>query len=197
MTPDPVIEVEDLAFRHPPTISGRTVTALQDVSLDIRHGEMIGIAGVSGSGKSTFCSCLNGLIPHHVPGTMTGTVRVLGENTRDRRVPEIASHVAVVFQNPDDQLFSSDVESELAFGPEQLGWPAERITEAIRQSAEALDIVRLLPREIGELSWGERQRVAIPASLAMSPEVLVLDEPFSGIDTATGLRLQDLLLSLN
>ncbi|MDD1716101.1 MAG: ABC transporter ATP-binding protein, partial [Methanolinea sp.] len=197
MKPDPIIEVTGLTFRHPVTVSGRTVTALEDVSLSIRAGEVIGIAGVSGSGKSTFCYSLNGLIPHIIPGTMTGTVTVLGQDTRSRRVTDLAPHVALVFQNPEDQLFSSDVESEIAFGPEQLGWQDEEIERTIEESLQALDIVRLRRRDAGELSWGERQRVAIAAALSVRPQVLVLDEPFSGIDHATSFRLVGLVKELN
>jgi energy-coupling factor transporter ATP-binding protein EcfA2 len=197
MTPDPVIEAKGLSFRHPVTVSGRTVTALEDVNLSINSGEIIGIAGVSGSGKSTFCSCLNGLIPHVIPGVMTGTVTVLGEDTRSRRVTDLAAHVALVFQNPEDQLFSSDVESELAFGPEQLGWTEEEIERAIERALDALDIGELRKRDTGELSWGERQRVAIAAALAVCPEVLVLDEPFSGIDHAASSRLVRFIRELN
>lgn len=197
MRPDPVIEAKGLTFRHPVTVSGRTVTALEDVNLSIRAGEIIGIAGVSGSGKSTFCYCLNGLIPHLIPGTMNGTVTILGNDTRSRRVTDLALHVALVFQNPEDQLFSSDVESELAFGPEQMGWPDEEIERAVEESLKALDIGQLRRRDAGELSWGERQRVAIAAALSVRPEVLVLDEPFSGIDQATSSRLVNLVKGLN
>ena len=194
--PGPIIEVKGLSFRHPPTASGRSVTALQDVSLTIRPGEVVGLAGMSGSGKSTFCYCLNGLIPHLIPGTMAGTVTVLGENTNSCRVTDLAAHVALVFQNPEDQIFSSDVESEIAFGPEQMGWPGEEIGKTIDASLEALGITHLRDRDPGDLSWGERQRVAIAAAIAVHPEVLVLDEPFSGIDHETSLRLTGLIAAL-
>jgi energy-coupling factor transporter ATP-binding protein EcfA2 len=195
--PGPIIEVKGLSFRHPPTASGRSVTALKDVSLTIRPGEVVGLAGMSGSGKSTFCYCLNGLIPHLIPGTMAGTVTVLGENTNSCRVTDLAAHVALVFQNPEDQIFSSDVESEIAFGPEQMGWPGEEIGKTIEASLEALGITHLRDRDPGELSWGERQRVAIAAAIAVHPEVLVLDEPFSGIDHETSSRLTGLIAALN
>jgi energy-coupling factor transporter ATP-binding protein EcfA2 len=197
MTAEPAIVVQGLTFRHPPTASGRVVTALKEVNLSIFRGEVVGIAGVSGSGKSTFCYCLNGLIPHHIPGVMNGTVTVLGMDTRSWRVTDLAARVGLVFQNPEDQLFSSDVESEIAFGPEQMGWPEEQIEGAIEHSMEVLDIKRLRKRDIGELSWGERQRVAIASAIAVRPEILILDEPFSGIDKTTSLRLVGLVLGLN
>jgi energy-coupling factor transporter ATP-binding protein EcfA2 len=195
--PETVIEVTGLSFRHPPTASGRTITALKDVSLSIHAGEVVGLAGMSGSGKSTFCYCLNGLIPHLFPGVMEGTVTVLGKDTRSCRVTDLAAHVALVFQNPEDQIFSSDVESEIAFGPEQMGWPEEEIGMTIEASLDALDIAHLRDRDTGELSWGERQRVAIAAAIAVHPEILVLDEPFSGIDHKTSSRLIGLIAALN
>ncbi len=167
--PGPIIEVRGLSFRHPPTVSGRSVTAVQDVSLSIRPGEVVGLAGMSGSGKSTFCYCLNGLIPHLIPGTMTGTVTVFGKDTRSCRVTDLAAHVALVFQNPEDQIFSSDVESEIAFGPEQMGWPGEEIGKTIDASLEALDITHLRDRDPGELSWGERQRWRSPRPSRSTP----------------------------
>jgi energy-coupling factor transporter ATP-binding protein EcfA2 len=197
MIPRPVIEVRGLSFRHPPTASGRTVTALQDVNLTISAGEVVGLAGMSGSGKSTFCYCLNGLIPHLFPGVMEGTVVVSGQDTRSCRVTDLAAYVALVFQNPEDQIFSSDVESEIAFGPEQMGWSEEAIGKTIVESLEALDITHLRDRDTGELSWGERQRVAIAAAIAVHPEILVLDEPFSGIDHKTSSRLTGLIDALN
>ncbi|WP_209673631.1 ABC transporter ATP-binding protein [Methanolinea mesophila] len=192
-----IIEVRGLSFRHPTTVSGRTVTALNDVNLSIHRGELVGHAGMSGSGKSTFCYCLNGLIPHLFPGVMEGTVTVLGMDTRSCRVTDLAAHVALVFQNPEDQIFSSDVESEIAFGPEQMVWTEEEIGKTIDASLDALDIAHLRDRDTGELSWGERQRVAIAAAIAVHPEVLVLDEPFSGIDHETSARLTGLIANLN
>ncbi|MDD1676605.1 MAG: energy-coupling factor ABC transporter ATP-binding protein [Methanomicrobiales archaeon] len=196
MKPDPVIEVRNLGFRHPATFSKQTNPTLKDVNLSIRAGEILGIAGRSGSGKSTFCYCLNGLIPHLIPGLMTGTVTIQGEDTRSRRVNDIASHVALVFQNPADQLFSSDVEGEVAFGAEQLGWDDDEIERAITLSLDAIGIADLRKRDIAGLSWGERQKVAIAAAFAVRPAVLLLDEPFSGIDHGTDVRLVGLIAEI-
>ncbi|MDD1719261.1 MAG: energy-coupling factor ABC transporter ATP-binding protein [Methanoregulaceae archaeon] len=197
MQDQPMIEVRDLSFRYPKTVSGRSVTALDRVNLSIARGEIVVISGESGSGKSTFCRCLNGLIPHTQPGTMKGSVVVAGLDTRDHQVCDMARIVGMVFQDPDHQLFSSDVVSEIAFGPEQMGWEPDRIKGTIDRSLSNLGITHLRDRSITALSWGERQRVAIASVMAVDPQVIVLDEPFSGLDASGAGELAATLRRLN
>lgn len=192
-----MIAIGDLTYRYPVTWSGRNITALSHVNLRIAAGESVHLAGPSGSGKSTLLRCLNGLIPHSSPGTMEGDVVVAGMNTREHEVCEFAPFVGLVFQDPDYQLFSSDVLTELSFGPEQLGWPEDRIDGAVRDALEWLDIGRLKDRQIDDLSWGERQRVAIASVVATTPRILALDEPFSGIDASAAESLARCLETLN
>jgi energy-coupling factor transporter ATP-binding protein EcfA2 len=197
MQADKIIEIKNLSFIYPRTISGRTCTALRNISLDIRQGEMVIITGPSGSGKSTFCRCLNGLIPHARKGTMKGDVVVAGMNTRNHYITDYSPIIGLVFQNPDDHLVTGDVDSEIAFGPEQLGWNPSDIERGIQMTVHALGIEHLRGRAIQELSWGERQRVAIASVTVINPRILVLDEPLSGIDETGSMFLIDYLLSLN
>jgi energy-coupling factor transport system ATP-binding protein len=194
--PDPVVSIRDLSFRYPPTISGRKVTALRTISLTIGPGEFVLITGPSGSGKSTLARCLNGLIPHATTGTMEGSVIVCGMDTRDHDVPEFAMHVGMVFQDPGCQLVTGDVESEIAFGLEIRNLPEGEICERIGRAADLLHIGHLMERLITDLSWGERQRIAIASVIAVRPSILVMDEPFSGIDASAAQNLVKLLAGI-
>jgi energy-coupling factor transport system ATP-binding protein len=194
--PDPVITIRDLSFRYPKTLSGRQVTALNHISLMVRPGECVLVTGESGSGKSTLARCLNGLIPHATKGSIEGDVIVSGMNTKEYDTPDFARYVGMVFQDPAYQLVTGDVESEIAFGLEIQNIPDQEIRTRIAETAELLCISHLLCRSTSGLSWGERQRVAIASVVALRPSILVLDEPFSGIDAAAAQNLAGILEEL-
>lgn len=177
-------------------MSGRSSTALRHVSLAISAGECTVVSGPSGSGKSTLARCLNGLIPHATRGTMEGDAIIAGMNTRDHDVPDFAGHVGMVFQDPACQMVTGDVESEIAFGLEIRNFPEQEIREGLDRAIRLLHIGHLAGRTIHELSWGERQRVAIASVLAARPQILVMDEPFSGIDASGAQSLVSLLAEL-
>jgi energy-coupling factor transport system ATP-binding protein len=191
-----VVVTRNLSFRYPKTLSGRQVTALKKVSLSIGQGECVLVTGESGSGKSTLARCLNGLIPHETKGTMDGDVLVCGMNTRDYDVPDFARHVGMVFQDPGCQLVAGDVESEIAFGLETEGLADCEIQARIDETVALLRIGHLMGRSTRDLSWGERQRVVIASVVALRPEVLVFDEPFSGVDAAAVKNLAGILTDL-
>jgi energy-coupling factor transport system ATP-binding protein len=128
---------------------------------------------------------------------MEGDVTVLGMNTREYDVPYFAPHLGMVFQDPGYQMVTGDVESEIAFGLEIQNFPERLIRSRLDQIARLLRIGHLMGRTINDLSWGERQRVAIASVLAIRPSLLVMDEPFSGIDTSTSLNLAEILADLN
>ena len=172
------------------------MTALHHINLSIRSGEFVLVTGPSGSGKSTLARCLNGLIPHATKGTMGGTVIVNGMDTRDHDVPEFASQVGMVFQDPGTQLVTGDVESEIAFGLEIRNLPGPEIRTRLDRVAGILRIRHLLGRPIRDLSWGERQRVAVASVLAVRPSLLAMDEPFSGLDASAAQNLAELLTGL-
>lgn len=154
--------------------------ALKDVSLEIPHGEFVGIIGHTGSGKSTLIQHLNGLIKATSGALYYNGENIYGENYNLR---ELRNQVGLVFQYPEHQLFEIDVFTDVCFGPKNLGLPKEEVE---RRAYEALRLVGLKEKNFKkspfELSGGQKRRVAIAGILAMEPDVLVLDEPTAGLD---------------
>lgn len=177
--------MRDVEFRYPRT----SAPALDGVSLTISDGEVVGLAGPTGAGKTTLCLALTGLVPHSTGGTLAGSVRLGGRESRDTTLGELLSPldadralVAVTFQDPESQIVGMTVEEDLAFGAENLGVPREEIN---RRIDEALDFVRLTGFRAAfpySLSGGQKQRVAIAAAIVMHPRLLILDEPTSELD---------------
>lgn len=178
-----IIRVEELHYAYPPPIPGMgEVPALRGVNLTVERGEFLALMGPTGAGKTTLCLALNGLVPQATGGIIRGRVEVLGKNPRTVPVAELAAEVGIVFQDAESQLFTSTVEAEVAFGPENLALPPAEIADRV---SWALDVVGMAPyrdRAPWQLSGGQKQRVAIAAALAMLPEVLLLDEPTAGLD---------------
>jgi energy-coupling factor transporter ATP-binding protein EcfA2 len=173
-----VVEVEDLTF----TYSASEEKALKGITLDIRRGEYVAIVGANGAGKTTFCLHINGILPVVLGGRMGGRILVLGREPCEHRVYEIAQNVGMVLQDPEAQLFSADILSEVAFAAENRGIPRDEMRKLIEW---ALDVVRLKDYIGGfsaKLSGGQKQRLAIAANLVIRPEILVLDEPTSQLD---------------
>jgi energy-coupling factor transporter ATPase len=189
----PVLSIENLSYAYP----NAETPALNDVSLSVNKGEFVVICGPTGAGKTTFCRCILGLIPHFFGGDMSGKVIVLDTDTRDIQPSRLAAKVGLVFQNPEDQLIAMSVEEELAFGLENLGLPRDEIKKRIDESLNLVNIVELRDRPPSELSSGQQQKVAIAAVLAMNPEILVLDEPTSMIDPKSALDITQFLNKLN
>ena len=198
MQPGPIVTIRDLTYTYP-GYNTAPVTALRSVNLDIAGGEKIVLTGPSGSGKTSLLRCINGLIPHsdRKGGKFSGKVTVAGMDTAMHSVAEISEAVGTVFQNPDQQIVTNCVDSEIAFGLENRGVLPDEIEVRIRETAELLGIEHLLSRETSDLSWGEKQRVAIASVLVMQPEVVVMDEPFSGLDPQASSNLVSVLDELN
>ncbi|WP_048146076.1 ABC transporter ATP-binding protein [Methanoplanus limicola] len=186
---NPLILVESLSYSYPRSLSERKKEAISGVSLEIMRGERVVLTGPSGSGKSTLIQTFIGLIPHSGHGKIKGRVFVDGLDTSGTTIQNLSGIVGFVFQDPDYQIVSNEVDSEIAFGPEQSGISPEEIEERIAGVSAVLNITHLRGREISELSWGERQKVAIASVLVMRPAIIVLDEPLSGLDTASAASL--------
>ena len=172
------IEFKNVAF----TYEGANKPALKDINLTVSSGEIILITGPAGSGKTTLCSCINGLVPHYHEGELSGDVFVKEYNTRIARVGGLASIVGMVFQDPESQLVTNSVADEVAFGPENLGVPRETIKERIAEALKATRLEGYDEREPHTLSGGEQQACVIASIYAMHPEIYVLDEPLANLD---------------
>ncbi len=188
-----VIETKGLAYSYP----GGSKQSITDVSIKIEKGEFTLITGPSGCGKTTLCRCFNGLIPHFYQGEMKGEITVAGMNIVEHPIYELAKHVGLVFQNPENQLFALSVEKDVAFGLENLGTPREEMREKVDSALELTRIYDLRERAPHELSGGQQQRVAIASVLAMQPEVIVLDEPTSFLDPLSARRIFEVIHQLN
>jgi len=173
-----LISIRNLTFYY----SGGDKPSLRDINLEIEDGEFVLLTGPSGGGKSSLCRCLNGLIPHFYGGKITGKVEVNGLDVTKHSTKELATMVGVVFQDPENQLVAVDVDSELAFGLENLAFAKEVIARRVEEALDTVGIASLRHRATSELSGGEKQRVAIASVLALYPDILVLDEPTSELD---------------
>ena len=180
-----VLQVHDLHFAYH---DGRP--ALRGVSFAMCAGEKVALVGPNGAGKSTLMLHLNGILSGH------GEVRV-GEKrlTRDN-LPVIRAMVGLVFQNPDDQLFSPTVFEDVAFGPLHMGLPMEAVESRVKSALEAVRMSGFRDRLSHHLSVGEKKRIAIATVLSMEPQVLVLDEPSAGLDPRGRRTLINLLREL-
>lgn len=188
-----IIEAKGLSYTYP----GGTAPSISDVSLKIEKGEFALITGPSGCGKTTLCRCFNGLIPHFYQGEMKGEIVVTDLNVVKHQVHELARHVGLVFQNPENQLFALSVEKDVAFGLENLGVPREEMRKRVDWALELASIYDLRERAPHELSGGQQQRVAIASVLAMQPQVIVLDEPTSFLDPLSAKKIFEVIRGLN
>jgi cobalt/nickel transport system ATP-binding protein len=168
-----MIHVHGLTFRYP---DGRM--ALEKVEFTIAVGESVGLVGPNGAGKTTLFLCLGGVL--RVPA---GTVQVAGLDPADAaQRKKLPSKLGIVFQNSDDQLFNSTVFDDVAFGPLNLGLPADEVKRCVAEALETVGLTGFDQRVPFHLSGGEQRRVALAGVLAMRPEVLLFDEPSQGLD---------------
>jgi energy-coupling factor transporter ATPase len=188
-----VIETRHLTYTYP----GATKPSIEDVSLTINKGDFVILTGPSGCGKTTLCRCFNGLIPHFYNGNMEGTITVAGLNVADHKIHQLASHVGLVFQNPENQLFALSVEKDVAFGLENFAVPRDEMRKRVDWALQMTGISELTERPPHELSGGQQQRVAIASVLAMQPEIMVLDEPTSFLDPLGAEKIFQVINELN
>jgi len=175
---EPIVQVSGLGYRY----RGQKEAALRGVDLEVGEGEFVVVMGPSGAGKSTLCVSLNGLIPHFFRGRMEGEVKIRGHSTRDSKVGEFTREVGLVFQDFEAQLFSTNVELEVAFGPENFQVEHEEMVRCVRNALEWVRLEGFEGRQPATLSGGQKQRLAIASVLAMEPRILCLDEPTTDLD---------------
>ena len=187
------IEIENLRFTYP----SRKIPTLLDITTRVPCGAFVLLTGPTGCGKSTLLRTLNGLIPHASAGTLTGSVRLNGQDIATQRLATTCQQVSLLFQNPDDQLFCTLVEDEVAFGLENLGFPSEKIKDRIAFALKQVGLTGFASRQISSLSGGEKQRVALAAICAMQPQVLLLDEPTSHLDPKGSRDILGIVKHLN
>ena len=187
------IEIENLRF----TYSSREIPTLHGITTRVPRGAFVLLTGPTGCGKSTLLRTLNGLIPHASAGTLTGQVSINGQDIATQPLATTCQQVSLLFQNPDDQLFCTLVEDEIAFGLENLGFPPEAIRDRITLALAQVGLSGFEFRKISSLSGGERQRVALAAICAMRPEVLLLDEPTSHLDPQVTRDILRIVKKLN
>jgi cobalt transport protein ATP-binding subunit len=181
------IEVKDLRFKYP---DGHE--ALRGATLSIAPGEKVALVGPNGAGKSTLMLHLNGIL--HAE---EGEVCVCGLPIRKENLGKVRAAVGLVFQDPDDQLFSPTVFDDVAFGPLHMGLPEAEVRERVNAALAAVRMADYAERVSHHLSMGEKKRIAIATVLSMNPEILVLDEPSAGLDPRARRGLINLLRDLS
>ncbi len=183
----PLIELQDVSFQYP---NGKAV--LKQVNLTIHAGDFVALMGQNGAGKTTLAKHLNGLLKPN-----SGQVVVEGLDTRHESVSHLATRVGYVFQNPDHQIFSRTVEEELSFGPINLGWPPEKVNEAVARALKDIEMEDRRQAQPYFMGLAERKLIAIASVLIMEPHALVLDEPATGADYNVALRIMRYISDLH
>lgn len=191
MTENAVV-VKNLTFQYP----GTDAPLLRNVGFELARGEILGIMGRTGSGKTTLAMTLNGLIPSMTGGTLSGEISVDGKNTADHSVAEMAESIGYVFQEPESQISQMTVEEEIAFGLGNLGVPCSEMPGRIREALATVGLPGYEKRSPLALSGGQQQRLAIASVLAMKPRIFVLDEPTSMLDPVGKNEVYEVLEAL-
>jgi energy-coupling factor transporter ATP-binding protein EcfA2 len=175
---------------------GSNIPALKDINLSIKQGEIVLVTGPAGSGKTTLCSCINGLVPHFHEGNLQGNVLVRSYNTKKARIGGLASLVGMVFQDPESQLVTSSVADEVAFGPENFGVERDEINKRVKAALEATRLGGYEEREPYNLSGGEQQACVIASVYALQPDIYVMDEPLANLDPSGRAQVLRLIIEV-
>lgn len=186
-----MIKIDHISFSYGE--ENENTGGVRDIDLNIEDGQFVVLCGESGCGKTTVTRLINGLIPHYYEGKMTGEVWVNGAKVSEQPLYDTAAVVGSVFQNPRSQFFNVDTTSEITFGCENLGQPEKDIRERLAKTVRDFRLEKLMDRNIFHLSGGEKQKIACAGVSIMEPDVLVMDEPSSNLDTASILDLRKIL----
>ncbi len=187
-----LISVKNLYFRY----SGSKVNTLHDLSFSLKKGEVVAIKGLSGCGKSTLCYIIAGIIPKNISGIVSGEIKIKGRDIKDLSVLDQTKLIGIVFQEPDNQLFSPTIEAEIAFGPENLCVPKEEIEEIITSSLSLVGMSKYRYDNPNNLSGGQKQLIALTSVLSLDPEILIFDEAMSQIDSEGKKLIKETILKL-
>jgi energy-coupling factor transport system ATP-binding protein len=182
-----LLKIDDVSFSYDKN------TNLEDITLNISKGEVILLCGESGCGKTTLTRFLNGLIPNFFDGKRKGEVILHDKSISKMPIYEISSHVGSVFQNPKTQFFNVDTTSEIVFGCENLGFEKEEIKKRLDFVVNDFKLNHLLDKSIFKLSGGEKQKIACASVSAVSPEIIVLDEPSSNLDSQSSWEFESII----
>ena len=186
------VEIRKLSFSY----NSNKDEQLKDINLDIKDGECCVIIGESGCGKSTLTRAINGLIPNFYEGNLDGEVFIDSKSIKNLKSWEIAKLVGNVFQDPRSQFFANEVNGEIAFGPENLGYKRDEIIRRVNESSKKMNIDKLLNNRIYNLSYGIRQKVAICSARAIEPSIYVFDEPSANLDLQSIYKFSKLVMDL-
>jgi len=179
-----IIEIRNLCYTYP---DGKT--ALENVDLNISEGESVGIVGANGAGKTTLVLHINGILREN----NGGSIKIIDMEMNDKNVRKIRSKIGLVFQNPEDQLFSPTVFEDVSFGPLNMKLPAEEVINRTSVALEMVEMSGFENRSSHHLSEGEKKRISVATVLSMNPDILVLDEPTSNLDPKHRRELINLL----
>jgi len=185
-----IVKITDLYFCYKKAVR----PVFHGLNLAVRPGERVAVLGPSEAGKSTLALCLQGLIPRMIKGEFRGRVEVDGCLTATCRPRQLAGRVGILLQDFEAQIFSTRVDQEVAFGPENLGLPREELRQRVKECLDLLGLAGLDDRDPATLSGGQKQLLALAAVLALAPKLLVLDEPTTDLDP---LRVEELLATLD
>lgn len=169
-----MIKIQELSFSYP---NGKK--ALDEINLMINEGEKVAIVGANGAGKSTLLNHLNGIL-YDPKGP--GKIEIMGKTLNKKNLSGIRAMVGLVFQDPNDQLFSTTVYQDVAYGPIYQGFSEEEIDNRVKKALDSVQMSDYIDRNSYHLSIGEKKRIAIATVLSMDPQILVLDEPTAGLD---------------
>lgn len=191
--PPVLVRFDGVSYRYPSADS----RAIDDISTEIRRGEIVGVIGATGAGKTTLCLAMNGIVPQFFGGEFFGAVTIAGHDAIDVPTSRLARHVGMVFEDPETQITATTVIEEAAFALENLGVPTEEMAVRVGEALRAVGLDGLEQKHPANLSGGQKQRLSIASALALRPDLIVLDEPTSQLDPVATGEVFALLKRLN